>query len=190
MKSSSKKEIISRKVKLNGLRPILFDRFPGDLKTKFPPEKKMYFAEDGKTLVLPALNIKSFLSAENTMSAPKRVFDPRGYKKIAQGAQSYVDITPELIPFTDGSGKLIQFKGWTDKLHVVCHVARVKGGIPNPVERVCLELPWSLGFQISMVGNVDVNEDDLRRLFEEGGKALGFGTFRTMYGKFEVAVWE
>src|SRR3954471_23544560 len=92
-------DIITRKVNLIGLTEIMFDRYPGDNDTKLEPWQKLYFAQDQKTLVLPADNIMSFLSAQNTDSAPKRLLDSRKYKRFTQACGSYVGVAPALIPF-------------------------------------------------------------------------------------------
>ena len=58
------REKTCRTVRLRGLTPIMFDRYPGDNDTKLEVWQKLYFLpDDGKTLVLPAANVMSFLSA-------------------------------------------------------------------------------------------------------------------------------
>ncbi len=53
----------------------------------------MYFGDDQTTIVMPANNLMSFLSAKNTDSAPKRLIDSRKYKKFTEACASYVLIT-------------------------------------------------------------------------------------------------
>ena len=62
---------ITRNVKLSGLTPIMFDRYSGNNKEQLDVMEKVYRVEDN--LVLPSLNIMSFLSATNTESSPQRV---------------------------------------------------------------------------------------------------------------------
>ena len=50
-------DLIIRNITLEGERDIMFDRYPGNNDTTLPPEEKMYFAKDGKTLVLPSINL-------------------------------------------------------------------------------------------------------------------------------------
>ena len=90
-------ELIRRSVTLRGVNPIMFDRYAGDNQTQLEPQQKMYYLEDLKTLCLPSANISSFLSGENTVSAPRRLFGKR-FKDIAQACLSFVSIEPFLIP--------------------------------------------------------------------------------------------
>ena len=69
-------------------------------------------------------------------------------------------------------------------------VARLDKGIPNPKERPVLPLPWSLSFYLTILPNKEIKEQEIQNLFIEGGIAIGFGTFRGVFGKFEVVGWE
>ena len=92
MKKEYQVSITQISVILTGMTAIMFDRYSGDNNTELPPERKMYFLQDGKTVILPAANIMSFLGAENTESAPKRFLDSRQYKRIAHALTSYVSV--------------------------------------------------------------------------------------------------
>ena len=180
---------ITRQVTLEGIRPIMFDRYVS-MKGDIPIEQKFYLAADGKTLVLPAANISSFLSADLTESATKRVMG-RKWRAIAKAALSFVDIEPMEIPFTrngepltlDNSGYVVDFR-----------VARTKksGGliVPQEKKRPVVHTPWELNFQITLFQNDDLGEDTLKTIFEEGGISIGLGTFRGVFGKFKVAQWK
>lgn len=182
-------EKITRQVTITGIRPIMFDRFPGSMKSgeALAPMDKLYIQE-GK-IVFPAVNILSFLSSQNTESAPQRVIG-RGWKAVAKAALSFVDIEPLYIPFTrDGEELTIDNAGVT----IHNSVARVKKGalsIPSVKERPIIANPWELKFHITLFKNPDLNEPILRRLFEEGGLSIGFGTFRGVFGKFLVSEWK
>jgi len=195
--ATKKKEIdvVTRKVSLRGTTPIMFDRYAGDNKTELMVEQKLYLSPDGKTLVVPSVNLMSFLCAQNTPSAAKRFYDSREYKAIAQGVLSYTTINPTDIPLTR-DGKPIQFGGFVgdeDKaagVYVHRSVARLDKGIPNPKVRPVVRLPWELCFDISIYPNPDgITEDVLHRLFERGGIAIGLGTFRGVFGKFVIESW-
>jgi hypothetical protein len=186
----------TRHVILSGIRDCMTDRYAGDNKTELRVEDKLYFAPDGKSIVLPSLNIVSLLSATNTPSAPKRFLDSREYKAVAQAALSFVQIEPELIPFTR-NGKPIVFYGFDANgvderggLYVRRDVARLEKGIPNPKVRPVIKCPWELAFEISLFPNDDLNETTLRMLFEKAGIAIGVGTFRGVFGKFIVKEWK
>ena len=181
--------VVTRKISLSGLSDIMFDRYPGDNKTALSTEKKFYFGEDVKTVILPATYISSLLSAQNTESAAKR-FLGKGYKATAAAIQSYTAISPFEIPFT-ANGKPILFKEFNDKqFYVHNSVARLPKGIPNPKSRPVLRLPWELTFEISIFPNKEAGEDLIQDLFVRGGMAIGLGTFRGVFGKFKVTKWE
>ena len=189
------RETVCRKIILNGLTPIMFDRYAGDNQTQLEPWQKMTFVPGSKIIALPSLNIMSFLSAQNTDSAPKRILDARTYKKFGFACASYVSIKPAFIPFVR-DGKPIEFDRLSEdfdaKSGVYIHraVARLPKGIPNPKVRPVLPLPWSLEFQMQLMPNPDMQERMLQNVFSGGGIAVGLGTFRPVYGQFEVAFWE
>jgi hypothetical protein len=186
-KQDSGNGCIVRRVVLTGIRPIMFDRYAGDNKTQLPPLKKLYTSsEDGRMIIMPAANISSFLGAQNTESASKRILG-KTWKATAKACYSFVDVNPMEIPFT-ANGKPIAVD--SDQVVVLSHVARLDKGIPNPKERPTIKTPWELAFDLSLWPNPDVNEDILRRLFDEGGICIGLGTFRGVYGKFKVSEWK
>jgi len=175
---------------------IMFDRYAGDNQTRLESWQKLYFAAGNtKVIGIPALNIMSFLSAHNTNSAPKRLRDKRKYKDIANACLSFISIQPMFIPLLKGSTP-IQFhklEGDVDpKSGVYIHrsVARLDKGIPNPKERPVVPLPWALEFEFTIIPNRELQEQDVLNLFEEGGRALGLGTFRGVYGKFQIKKWD
>lgn len=199
--SDTKLKTIKRSVTLTGLRPLMFDRYPGDNQTKLQWHQKVYLLPESSTLVLPATNLLSFLTAHNTNSAPKRLRDKRKYKDIANAILSYVDIEspladhPEYLPINrDGAAiSLGSVDGERDPasgiwLHRI--VARLDKGIPNPKERPVLPLPWEIPFSLAIRPNSEIKEQEVLNLFKEGGEAIGLGTFRGVFGKFEVSRWE
>lgn len=195
-KISKTTEVIQRRVVLEGLNDIMFDRYAGDNSTKLETWQKLYFNPANiKTICIPALNIISFLSAHNTNSAPKRLRDKRKYKDICNACLSFVQINPTYIPILrDGEPiEFGKFDGDKDKLsgiYVHRAVARLDKGIPNPKDRPVVPTPWGLEFELSIFPNREIQEQEILNLFEEGGRALGLGTFRGVYGKFRVAAWE
>ena len=188
---------ITRKVTLTGLAPIMFDRYAGDNNTKLEPQQKLYFETDGSRVIgLPALNIMSFLSAHNTNSAPKRLRDKRKCKDIANACLSFIVIDPAFITF-NRDGAPIEFDAFNEhdrceKSGIYIHraVARLDKGIPNPKVRPVCPLPWSLSFSLTLLKNKEITEQEIKNLVEEGGMALGLGTFRGVFGKFRVTQWE
>lgn len=203
MKMESKKDTrldtITRRVRLNGVKPIMFDRYAGDNETKLSWHQKLYLNSDG-VVSLPAMNIVSFLAAHNTNSAPKRLRDNRKFKKICNACLSFVDISAidgsdDLIPFTrDGEpvvvGKFNEYRDMKSGIYLDRRVARLDKGIPNPKERPVLPLPWSLEFYLTIRPNVEIKEEEIYNLFLDGGQAIGLGTFRGVFGKFVVDCWD
>jgi len=190
-------DIIKRKVTLCGTKAIMFDRYAGDNKTQLEPHQKLYLqpSEGFPVIGLPAMNIMSFLSAHNTNSAPKRLRDKRQYKDIANGCLSFVDIEQTFIPFTR-DGEVLRFGGFKDDTDEVSgayvhrSVARLDKGIPNPKARPVIPAPWELSFDLTLFPNKEVQEQEIYNLFEDGGRALGLGTYRGVFGKFYVKSWE
>lgn len=187
-------ERICRTVRIRGLTDVMFDRYPGDNDTKLEPWQKFYLNEN-REICLPSANIMSFLSAQNTDSAPKRILDRRKYKDFALACSSYVFIGPMMIPFLRDNkpirfGKFDGDKDATTGCYIDRRVARLEKGIPNPKVRPVLPTPWELEFQFTLFPNKRVQETQIKNVFEEGMIALGIGTFRGQFGKAEVVLWE
>jgi hypothetical protein len=187
-------DIVTRRVKLVGMTPIMFDRYPGDNATKLEPHQKLYLSENNE-LVLPNINFMSFLSAHNTNSAPKRLRDKRKYKDICNAMLSFVSIREPLIPFLRNNKPIVfgKFEGDKDKLsgcYIHRTVARLDKGVPNPKVRPVLPLTWELNFTLDIFPNREIKETEIQNLIVEGGRAVGLGTFRGLFGKFSVEQWE
>lgn len=190
-------DLIQRKVRLVGRTDIMFDRYAGDNSTKLDLKQKLYLdPRDGKTIGLPAINIMSLLTAHNTNSAPKRLRDKRKYKDICNACQSFVSIGPAFIPFLR-DGKPIEFGRFdaneVDPVSGVYgrfDVARLDKGIPNPKHRPVLPLPWALEFDFELFPNKEIKEQEVVNLFVDAGAAIGLGTYRGLFGKFLVEMWE
>lgn len=200
-KSDTRIEMVTKRVCLTGLTPIMFDRYAGDNKTKLSWEQKVYLIPGTNILSLPTTNIVSFLSAHNTNSAPKRLRDKRAYKDICNACLSFVVLqadespNPQYIPFLRYGNpiELGQVKEDTDPtsgLYLDRRVARLEKGIPNPKERPVLPTPWEIKFSLSILPNKEIKEQEIYNLFTEGGMAIGLGTFRGMFGKFKVSEWD
>jgi hypothetical protein len=189
------REKIVRQVRIKGITPIMFDRYPGDNDTKLEPWQKLYLAGDsGRTICLPSANIMSFLSAQNTDSAPKRILDKRVYKNFALACGSYVTISPMMIPFLrdDMPIEFGKFDGDVDpvsKVYIDRRVARLEKGVPNAKVRPVLPLPWAASFTLTMLPNRYIQEAQLVNVFTEGLVAIGLGTYRGQFGKAEIENW-
>lgn len=173
-------------VRLQGLRPLMFDRYAGDNNTQLPVAEKMYL-NPSAGLIMPALNLFSLLVAENTKSVCRQFFGKNG-KTIALGISSYTGISPFEIPICDDNGP-VTFRGWNEQIFVHKAVARVKGGIPNPKERPVLALPWHVDFTVEYIENKFATLENLRQAFDMGG-TMGLGTFRPFFGRYELVGWQ
>ena len=179
---------IKRRVVLSGLTPIIFDRYSGNNKEQLSPMDKCYVDPQGH-LVLPSVNLMSFLSAQNTESATQRVIG-RGYKEVCKAALSYVSIEPYNIPFLRNN-KPIEHNEQNINMHyAVAKIMIGKLAVPNPKERPMLDLDWTLEFTLELQETPELNEVQLKKIFEIGGNAVGIGTFRGVFGKFKVETWE
>jgi hypothetical protein len=69
-------------------------------------------------------------------------------------------------------------------------VARLDKGIPNPKERPVIPKPWALEFDLTLYPSREIQEQEIINLFDEGGRALGLGTFRGVFGKFRIEAWD
>ena len=200
IKSDTRIDVVKRTVVLTGIRDLMFDRYAGDNKTKLDWTQKIYLVPGTSILALPATNISSFLSAHNTNSAPKRLRDKRAYKDICNACLSFVSIDgPDdcrgYLPILKSGKRIIvgKFGDESDKesgLYLHRAVARLDKGIPNPKERPVLPGPWEIEFTLTIFPNKEIKEQEIKNLFEEGGLAIGLGTFRGVFGKFAVTKWE
>jgi hypothetical protein len=176
----------STHVRLEGLRPLMFDRYAGDNNTQLPTADRMYLTNQGH-LIIPSINLFSLLAAENTKSVCRQFFGKQS-KNIALGISSYVSIEPFDIPLCDATGQ-IQFTGWNGQISEHKAVARLPKGIPNPKTRPVVALPWYIEFDIQYVENRYCTYENLRQAFDWGG-TLGLGTFRPYFGRYELVEWQ
>jgi len=198
--SDTRLQTIKRSVVISGLTPIMFDRYAGDNTTRLEWHQKIYLRDGTRNLCLPTLNLASFFTAHNTNSAPKRLRDKRVYKSICNSILSFVSIcdksgNAETLLFSR-AGKSIEVgtfgpqRDETSGLFLHRAVARLDKGIPNPKERPVLPLPWQLAFDLTIYPNREIKEQEIKNLLAEGGMAIGLGTFRGVFGKFEIPRWE
>lgn len=196
VKANRVTDVITRNVELVGTVDIMFDRYPGDNTTKLEAHQKLYLEQgDSRIIGLPSLNIMSFLSAHNTNSAPKRLRDKRKYKDIANAMLSFVSIREQFIPLRrDGEpivlGKFVDDRDPESGCYIHRAVARLDKGIFNPKVRPVVPLPWAIEFTLDIFPNREIKETDILNLIEEGGRAIGLGTFRGVFGKFRVERWD
>lgn len=198
LSSETRLEVITRKITLKGVTEIMFDRYPGDNSTKLDWHQKVYLKPGTQEISLPTMNIVSLLSSHNTNSAPKRLRDKRKYKDIANACLSFVIVRSpdhgQYIPFLRNGAPILlgapnDARDATSGLYLHRAVARLDKGIPNPKERAVLPLPWSLAFEIDILPNREIKEQEVMNLLNEAGLAIGLGTFRGVFGKYLIEDW-
>jgi hypothetical protein len=178
-------------ITLTGTLPIMFDRYAGDNKTVLPVREKAAL-DDNDNIVLPALNIISMLSAENTQSVAK-LFG-KSAKAIARDIKAGFSVGMPEIPLLV-KGKPIKMPATLTEdsrapVYVRLDVARVKGGIPNPKQRPVVNKPWELKFDASFIEGSECKIATLRDAFDRSGRFIGLGTFRPQFGQFALTQWD
>ena len=182
----------TRSITLQGIRPIMFDRYAGDNDTKLAVEDKMYYLPDTRKICIPSQNILSMLGSQQYDCAAKQKYG-RGYQKKANAAQGFIDIDPINVPIRREGKEIVFEKFGKGGFDIIEATARVKKGttvVPNPKVRPVLTLPWELSFTLSILPNQQISEADIKDLFEIGGLNIGIGTWRGQFGKFIVEKWE
>ena len=95
-------------VVLNGLTPFMADAFRGQ--EEIPPEQKLYYGLDKKTLILPASNIMGFLTSKSSHSCLRVFISNKDWKTRGPEVVGNVYVDPVSIPFMS-DGKPIEFDG-------------------------------------------------------------------------------
>lgn len=179
-------ETTTLKATLRGIRPIMFDRYAGDNKTKLEPLDMFYLNPLGQCTI-PVLNLFSLLSAQNTPSVAKRFYG-KGARDVALGVQAFVNIEadgeePMEAVITDDQG--VPYTPKDERIRIMDHVARVDKGIPNPKKRPVIPSNWKIKIKLEHQTNQLLTVSTLQKMLEQGG-LLGLGTFRPIFGRFTV----
>jgi len=185
--------IITITVKLRGIRPLMFDRYPGDNKTKLDPLDKIYLNEQ-QELCLPTTAIYSLLAARNTGSVSK-YFAGKQQKAVSTAILAFCQFTPIhgddpfLIPLRDEEGK--PYLKSDPRIKVYDRfIGKTKDGTPNENSiRPAIPKGWSVDIAVEFIENEMIQLSALKKMFEQGG-ILGLGTFRPVFGRYYVEQWE
>jgi len=178
--------IKSISVILNGLSPLMFDAFRGQ--EEIPPERKIYLAKDGRSVILPASNIVGFLTTKKTVSCLRAFTNSKDWKIKGPEIIGSVSVDPISIPFTDG-GEPIVFDDWDDKIYLDERMAMPSTTARVIARRPVMELPWELDFTLHICETEFVTEERMRDWFERGGLMVGLCAYRPLFGRFEVSGW-
>jgi hypothetical protein len=186
-------------VTLRGLSGIMFDRFIDHSKEVRPANQKLYYNGDGKSIVIPAIMIESFITRQLAPVGCACKFEGKKGREYAGMAMSHVFFNPELIPIVETkTGKEIVPDDEIEKdgrFYVARYstVTKMGGGgaikqeaKPRPV----LRCGWEISFEIQIIKNQLIDETKLYNWFTMGGIVIGIGSYRPRYGRFDVAKWE
>jgi hypothetical protein len=187
------------KATFEGLSPLIFDRFWGHSKEEIPPQRKLYLAE-GNKVILPVMNLKSFLQREKPAGAIKEI-EKRQYTDYIRIAQTHIDFGPNpYFPILGGDEQPIIFTDFEDhsRWEILLESPITLGSngsrIKQPAQpRPMLLLPWKLELEIGLWRseiNTKVTEEKLRSWFEIGGILVALGNHRPDYGRFQITKWE
>ena len=179
-------------VKIEGVAPLMFDKFIDRSKEDRPPEQKLYLAEEN-LLVIPGTNLLSFLISEKHPGAIK-VSESRGAGDFIRYAKSHIFINAPFYQLTS-DGKGVVYKDFKDKRFGIHMESTVVGSgtraVKEPAKpRPYLKLPWELEFSMNFLENIKIDETKLHNWWIMGSKIVGLGNGRPMWGRFNIADWK
>ena len=172
-------------VTLNGLTPIMLDAFRGQ--EELPPEQKLYYAPDKKTLILPASNIVGFLTSKSSHSCLRVFTSNKDWKTRGPEMVGNVAVSPVNIPFLNDE-KTIEFDGkFNEKVYLDESMARPSNTARVIARRPVINLPWILEFELTVNETEFVTVARIKDWFTRGGISVGIGAWRPLYGRFEAS---
>jgi len=189
-----KLEMTRIQVTLEGLSDLVFDRFYDHSAEKRPPEQKLYLSE-GNAVVMPGMNIESFLFRQLPPMGCAMSFEGKQGKTYRAVGTAHVMVEQDMIPITR-EGKPVIFSAFgKDGFYVKHGSGLTKGSGGNVIKqednpRPALSLPWSISFSLLLVKNNTINEAKLYNWFVLGGIQIGLGNWRPRHGRFAVTGWE
>ena len=175
-------------VKIEGFKPLLFNKFCGIKDEEVPTERK--FDYDDKGVFIENTRLYNFLfdvgdtaGSRNTIGAIK-MFTGRKHKELIIKGNSCIGIEPMEIYLTR-AGKNIKFEGF-GKNGIDEKEAKTGKGKPQIVKRPLINNPWEAEVQINLTENDDISFQDLEGWFGRGGMIIGLGAWRPRFGQFIV----
>jgi len=163
----------------------MLDAFRGQ--EELPPEKKLYYAPDGKTLILPASNIVGFLTSKSSHSCLRVFADSKDWKTRGPELVGNISVEPVNIPFLNDD-KPITFSGkWNDKIYLDERMARPSATARVVARRPVIDIPWKLEFTLTINETEFMTLSRIRDWFTRGGVSVGIGAYRPMFGRFTAS---
>lgn len=177
------------KVKIVGLKPLLFNKFCG-IKDEETPTVKKFDLDEDNNLVIFSTRLYNFLfdvgdtaGNRNTYGAIK-MFTGRKHKELVIKGNAYIGIGPQMIYITRDDKK-IKFDEF-GKNGIIELEEKTGKGKPQNIKRPMIETPWEAEFEIDLIPNDFIGFEDLKGWFEKGGIEVGLGAWRPRYGQFYV----
>lgn len=181
-------------VTIEGIVPIMFNRFPpppkpGHKEKKKPQTLKEKMWIDNKGVYIPTDNLRMLLIGNRFRTGAAKIY---GSHYQSGNGVKYIDFCKACV-YVIGEGKKLDKvyfkpirKKWDDT--DVRSFITPKGG-RDTTERPILTTPWSLTFIVSITEEI-VAEEDVRRMYEVGGLRCGLGVYGPTFGRFRVTKWE
>lgn len=179
-------------IRLDGVAPLMFDRFIDHSKEDRPAEQKFYLIGEND-IVIPSENIMSFIVGNDPPGCAK-AFEGKKGKDYIRMAQSHISIDTLNIPITRDD-KPLRFKGFSEKKGITKYMAagRTKSGTMSIKQEIkprpLIHCPWEMSFSLNLVENPLIDNTKLFNWFIKGGILMALGTFRPRFGRFEVVGW-
>ena len=134
---------------LNGLTPIMLDAFRGQ--EELPPEKKLYYHQDGETLILPASNIVGFLTSRSSHSCLRVFVNNKDWKTRGPEVVGNVSVDPVRIPFLNDEEPILFDGKFNDKVYMDERMARPSATARVLARRPVIDTPWLLKFKLILI---------------------------------------
>lgn len=179
-------------VTIEGITPVLFDRFHEGLLIKGPKstgrgeedspreeaERKLY-TDDGGIPVFPADNLLScVIDAGKFIKVGKRQLSTRDTTIVT----SFLSIPEQFLPIRSKEGWRVDSRGIVNQATKGRHICH------RPIFD-----DWAFDFTLD-IDTAEVTEKTVRELIDRAGKQIGIGVMRPSrkgrYGMFKVVCWD
>jgi len=184
------------KCKIEGIVPIMFNRFPlpaapGDTKKKKPQTLKEKMWADDKGVYIPTDNLRMMLIGNKHRTGAAKIYGT--HYESGKGTK-YLDFCkacvwvlglddPRKVYFTPKrkNGK----EPWDDT-DIRSFINAT--GSRSTAERPLLTTPWTLEF-IIQVTDESLQDDKIKAFYEVAGLRCGLGVYGPTFGRFKISEW-
>lgn len=185
-------QIQKYKIKLDGIVPIMFNRFyvppQGDTtkKKKLTLKDKLWIDEKG--VYIPTDNLRMMLIGNKHRTGAAKIY---GSTIESKKGKEYVDFAKACIWTVglDDPMKAYFFPGRTTWDDTDLRSFINATGSRSSTERPLLKTPWSVEFEVHITDPV-FDPDKVKAFYEVAGMRCGLGVYGPTFGRFVVAEWE